>query len=108
MSTETRDETWYIGIMQMGSHYSVFEGAYGEQYRNFKGIAGRRGVEIAAERFGVSDDEMNLLTGFSRDGGLKTEEHRLSEFWERLNSGRVDDPQKALDDLCDSVVEQKA
>ena len=101
---KTKDETWYIAIMKIGSTYSIFEGAYGEQFRDFKEIADKRGIEIVVEQFEISDEEINLLTGFTGNG-KRGGRNNLSELKKKLDSGEVEDVQKMFDDLYNSIKE---
>ena len=106
MVTQMRPETgFYIAIMKMGQTYSIFNAASGEYFGRWKELAKNRGVDVVAEIFGISDEEINILTGFTRDGkpGRK---NLLSELKERLDSGKIEDYQKALDYLVDSTKNQ--
>lgn len=97
---EVRDKTWYIAIMKTFNRYSMFVGAYGEQYRSpiIKEAAARNGIEIVAECFGISDEKINILDGFTKDG-KSGEKNYLGELKQKINSGMIQDHQKVLEDL---------
>lgn len=99
---EVEDKTWYLAIMRTFNYYSIFVGAYGEQYRNFKNIGKETGIEIVAEQFGVSDEEINILDGFTKDG-KPSKTNYLYELKQKIDSRILQDHQKALEDLVNLV-----
>lgn len=102
--TEVKDKTWYLAIMKTFNHYSIFVGAYGEQYRSLitKDAATRNGIEIVAEQFGITDEEINILNGFTKDG-KPSERNYLKNLDQEMNFRIIQDPQKALEDLVNLV-----
>lgn len=99
---EVSDKTWYLAIMKTFDLYSIFIGAYGEQYRNLKVAAARNGIEIAAEQFGITDEEINILDGFTKYG-KPGEKNYLGELKQKIDSGIIQDYQKALENLVNFV-----
>ncbi len=88
-----QDNTWYIALMNYCGHWYPLVAAGGESYHNFKQFC----PDIAAERFGVTDEQINDIDGFV---GLKREKpNRLNELVQRLNNGELLDAQKELDIL---------
>lgn len=104
--TSEEETTWYVAIMRLmeASAYSILDAVNSEQYRNYKEISKARGVDVVAEKFGISSGDMNLLTGFTRDGTRGETDH-LDDLAIRLNSEDIDpkQTQQALDDLYDLI-----
>ena len=102
IENEIRDKTWYVAIMNNFNDYSIFVGAYGEQYRDFKECAVKRGIQIVAEQFCISDEEINILDGFKEDG-KPNEKNYLGELKQEIDSGMIQDYQKTLEDLVKQI-----
>ena len=109
MKGKIEDKTWYLAIMRTFNNYSIFVGACGEQYRNFKNFAikSRSGVQIVAEQFDISDEEINILDGFTKEG-KSSEKNYLNELKQKMDSRMIQDHQRALEDLVNFVKSKKS
>ncbi len=99
----SKDNTWYVAIVRlinMASSAHAFVAAGGESYRDYAKHAGKYGMKIIAERFGVDDVAVNRLTGFDESGKRVSEGGPLKDLVDRINSGEQTDPQEELDKLC--------
>ncbi len=100
---DTRDDTWYIAIIRGGSSHYPLTAVCGESYRDFSRHAAKNGMNIVAERFGISDLEINLLTGFSREGKRTGEIPQLTALAIKLDSEGAPNAQEELNKLCDQL-----
>ena len=95
--TETKkDETWYVAIMKMPSNwYDALVAVGSSFYRSFSNIAKRNGVEIVAEQFDVTDEQINRIEGFN-ENERKVRESSLTALVTRLNAGEQLDAKQEL------------
>jgi len=95
------DNTWYIAIMKVYV-YVPFVAAGSETYRDWKEMAEKYGMKVVAELFGVTDQQVNRMTGFDEKGN-KTDKTPLKDLADRLERGERFDVQSALQQLCQAA-----
>lgn len=90
MAEETKDNGWYVAIINFGggSIYH-FIGAGSSEYKIFKDISRRNGIEVMAERFNISDEIC-----------IKISQEYLERIVVRIRAGEKFDVQKELDSIC--------
>jgi len=92
------DNTWYVAIMQTGNRHYPFIGAGSSFYRGFSKRAEEQGMNIVAERFGATDEEVDRLTGVD-EYRKRTKRSLLRDLVDSLDRGSETSPQEALDRL---------
>ncbi len=98
MNGAETENTWYVAVMRAGGRHYSFTGAGSSSYRGFSEHSRASGIEIVAERFDVTDPEINRLTGFD-ETGQRTKENLLKALTDSLDKNGGLSPQAALDGL---------
>jgi len=81
-----RENKWYVVIAQEVDNHYRWDTGVEENFEIYKEFAQRHNYRIIAKESGLSDNEMNLITGFNEKMEEVGERH-LENLVRRLNAG---------------------
>ena len=88
------DTTLYLMITRSNGRYELTAQPMGKLYKHLGEITARNGITVSAEK--TIEDSI-----YRRIKGADEGSNRFAELINLLNSGEIDNPQAALDRLCD-------